>query len=133
MPKASVLQFHNYEVEEMVYRAVPVSEDRHEFELRPQFDHNVIELGEGNYDVRLSFSLRPTEEYPMPFELKVSMVGHFTYQEQEGEDAVVKDHILQENTVSILFPFLRSIVAALTSNANIPTLMLPVMNFTKND
>ena len=70
MPKASVLQFHNYEVEEMVYRAVPVSEDRHEFELRPQFDHNVIELGEGNYDVRLSFSLRPTEEYPMPFELK---------------------------------------------------------------
>jgi hypothetical protein len=45
MPKASVLQFHNYEVEEMVYRAVPVSEDRHEFELRPQFDHNVIELG----------------------------------------------------------------------------------------
>jgi preprotein translocase subunit SecB len=68
----------------------------------------------------------------MPFELKVSMVGHFTYQEQEGEDTVVKDHILQENTVSILFPFLRSIVAALTSNANIPTLMLPVMNFTKD-
>lgn len=69
----------------------------------------------------------------MPFELKVSMVGHFTYPEQEDEDTVAKDHILQENTVSILFPFLRSIVAALTSNANIPTLMLPVMNFTKND
>lgn len=133
MPKASVLQFHNYDVEEMVYKAVPVSEERHEFELHPHFDHKVIELGEGNYDVRLTFAINSTEKYPMPFELKVSMVGHFTYPEQEDEDTVAKDHILQENTVSILFPFLRSIVAALTSNANIPTLMLPVMNFTKND
>lgn len=133
MPKASILQFHNYDVEEMVYKAVPVSEDRHEFELHPHFDHKVIELGEGNYDVRLTFSIEPTEKYPMPFELKVDLVGHFTYPEQEGEDAVAKDRILQRNTVSILFPFLRSIVASLTCNANIPTLMLPVMNFTKND
>ena len=133
MPKASVLQFHNYEVEEMAYKAVPVSEDLHEFELRPKFDHKVTELGEGNYDVRLSFSISPTEEFPMPFELKVSMVGHFTYLAEEGEDRAAKDHILQQNTVSILFPFLRSIVASLTSNANIPTLMLPVMNFTEDN
>lgn len=133
MPKASVLQFHNYDVEEMVYKAVPVSEERHEFELHPHFDHKVIELGEGNYDVRLTFAIEPTEKYPMPFELKVSMVGHFTYPEQEGEDIAAKDQILRQNTVSILFPFLRSIVAALTSNANIPTLMLPVMNFTKDN
>ena len=32
-------------------------------------------------------------------------------------------------TVSILFPFLRQIVATLTSTANVPTLMLPIMNF----
>lgn len=66
----------------------------------------------------------------MPFHIHVAIVGHFTYFDQdETIDATLKDHILQTNTISILFPFLRQIVATLTNNANVATLMLPIMNF----
>lgn len=82
------------------------------------------------YDVHLSFDITPTEDHPMPFHIHVAIVGHFTYFDQdETIDANLKDHILQTNTISILFPFLRQIVATLTNNANVATLMLPIMNF----
>ena len=51
------------------------------------------------------------------------------FDQDETIDANLKDHILQTNTISILFPFLRQIVATLTNNANVATLMLPIMNF----
>ena len=102
MPKASVLQFDNYTVEELLFKKEPVKADQNEFQLQPHFEQEIVNLG----------------------------VGHFTYFDQdETIDANLKDHILQTNTISILFPFLRQIVATLTNNANVATLMLPIMNF----
>ena len=134
MPKASALQFHNYRVEELMFRSTPVSDDQREFELNPQIEHKVVELGDDRYDINLSIAIYSTEERPMPFELKVSLVGQFTFcDEESGIPEQTKKIILRENTVSILFPFLRSTVASLTTSANIPTLVLPIMNFASED
>lgn len=130
MPKASVLQFNNYKVEEIIFKSTPVSNGKHQFELHPRFQQKVVDCGENRHNVYLSVEIASSEDNPMPFQLRVSIVGQFVFCDEEGTvDQATKDRILQKNTVSILFPFLRSIVASLTSNANIPTLVLPIMNF----
>ena len=130
MPKASVLQFKGYSVDELVFKKLSVPEDQHEFQLNPHFNHALFEQGNNEYDVKLSVEISPDETHPTPFHLRVEMVGHFTYTESsQTPDANLKQQVLKKNTVSILFPFLRQIVASMTNNANISTLMLPVMNF----
>lgn len=130
MPKASVLQFDNYSVENLSFQIVPTDNEQHEFQIHPCFNTELVDLGDNNYDMRLSVEISSTEEFPMPFELCAVIVGHFTYvDENEATSPDFKDQILKKNTVSILFPFLRQIVATLTSTANVPTLMLPIMNF----
>ena len=129
MPKASVLQFNNYTVEKLHFKSTPVETDQHEFQLHPRFNRELIDLGDNNYDVQLSVDITSTEQHPMPFELSVVIVGHFTYDDTEDSSPELKEAVLRNNTISILFPFLRQIVATLTTTANVATLMLPIMNF----
>ncbi len=132
MPKASVLQFHNYTVEELVFKNIPVSADCHEFELHPEFNRDLIDMGNNDYDMRLSVVIAPSDSNPLPFELRAVLVGHFSYNDPNDDySAQNKDIVLKRNTISILFPFLRSIVASLTTAANIPTLVFPIMNFSE--
>lgn len=131
MPKASVLQFNNYKVEELSFKSTPVENGQHEFTLYPRFLHNVVDCGGNTYDVHLSVEIASTEEHPMPFQLKVALVGRFVFS-GESVSSEVKDQIIQKNAISILFPFLRSIVATLTTSANVPTLLLPIMNFSED-
>ena len=129
MPRTSVLQFDNYSVEELSFKKAVVPEDQHEFQFNPHFNHELCDCGDNKFDVKLSVEVFPDEAHPMPFSLRVAIVGHFTYLDNNEHDVNFKQQILEKNTVSILFPFLRQIVASLTSNANIPALMLPIMNF----
>ena len=135
MAKQARLQFNNYTVTELIYRNIPIDGERHEFELFPHFQQKLMDRGDNNYDVQLSIQIAPNEENPVPFELKVTIIGHFTY-DCSNDDMVsdqMKDCIIHQNTVAILFPFLRAIVASLSTSANIPPLILPIMNFTASD
>ena len=134
MPKVSVLQFRGYTVNELTYKKcdMPISDGR--LEIHPAFSHKVKQVQDNQYDLELCIQIAPAEEKPAPFELKVSMVGHFSYKEEEGcTDEVLKDQVLRQNTVAILFPYLRAIVSSLTMTANIPTLTLPTLNFTEEE
>ena len=46
MPKASVLQFDNYTVEELLFKKEPVKADQNEFQLQPHFEHEILNLGD---------------------------------------------------------------------------------------
>lgn len=133
MAKASALKFKDYTVEEILFKNVPVSVDKQEFELHPHFKRELTEVGENQYDLKLAVEMISTEEHPMPFDLRVSLIGHFVLGNESGEvSEKLKNSILKNNTVAILFPFLRAIVASVTTNANIPSLVLPIMNFADN-
>ena len=67
MPKASVLQFDNYTVEELLFKKEPVKADQNEFQLQPHFEQEIVNLGDDKYDVHLSFDITPTEDHPMRF------------------------------------------------------------------
>ncbi len=129
MPKTSFLQFESYDVEEMVFRRPLDMQNVQEFELCPRFKHEVTEQEGNRYDVTVSMEIASSEERPAPFDLRVSLVGHFVITHEEGIAEEVRANAIQKNTLTILFPFLRAAVASLTSAANIPSLILPVMNF----
>lgn len=135
MPKKSVLQFIYYSVEEIRFKDIPVDDNEKKFALHPKYKRELTELGENKYKYFLSVSIMPTEDDPAPFELYVAVVGHFALHEDEEDpiDDKIKETILKRNTAAILFPFLRSIVSTLTVNANIPALILPVLNFSEDE
>ena len=68
------------------------------------------------------------KENNYPYELEVSIVGEFfTKNTNEAEVKL----FAELNSVTILFPYLRALVSTITTNANLPTLVLPAINVNK--
>lgn len=67
---------------------------------------------------------KDAENKNYPFEMEVNIEGIFKY---EGE---IKNN-LEANAIAILYPFIRAIVANYTANANVNSLMLPIINVNK--
>lgn len=68
----------------------------------------------------------PTKEKKVyPFNLKVTMSGFFEY---EG-NIDVEQYL--PNAAAIMYPYMRSIVTSITSNANVAPLILPTINTRK--
>lgn len=131
MPKRSVLQFLYYSAEEIRYKNIPMEDGMNKFQLHPHYERKLIDLGDNKYDFLVSVEIAPSDDDPAPFELYVAITGHFALHETKDAplDPNLKESILRKNTAAILFPFLRSIVSAVTVNANIPALLLPILNF----
>lgn len=65
------------------------------------------------------------QECKSPFTISVIVAAIFELNNWESKEF---DDIVKINTVAILYPFVRSLVANITSNANIPTYVMPVVN-----
>jgi preprotein translocase subunit SecB len=96
------------------------------FEIKPQFSRTIRRVQENDklYFVSLEVKVESSETEPKPFNLKVRLVGIF-----EAEDVVTDEdkQVLAMSTTEIVYPYLRNAVSALTSNAFINPLMLPVI------
>lgn len=126
MPVNSCLQFNGYEVSRLHYE--PVETDISEFNLRPEFKKSITELDENNYIVDLSVSFAPAAGAPLPFIVDVAIRGHFFV---ESENTAIKDALISDNTVAIMFPYLRMLVSCITNMANITPVLLPVINLSQ--
>lgn len=65
------------------------------------------------------------QECKSPFTISVIVAAIFELNNWESKEF---DEVVKINTVAILYPFIRSLVANITSNANIPTFVMPVVN-----
>ena len=96
------------------------------FEIKPQFSRTVRRVQENDkvWFLTLEVKVESTEDSPKPFNLKVRLVGIF-----EAEDVITDEdkQILAISTTEIVYPYLRNAVSALTSNAFVNPLMLPVI------
>lgn len=126
MPVNSCLQFNGYEVSKLYYE--PVKTDISEFNLSPEFKKSTTEIDEKNYIVELSVSFAPSDGAPLPFIVDVAIRGHFFV---ESEDKALKDALISDNTVAIMFPYLRMLVSSLTNMGNITPVLLPVINLSQ--
>ncbi|MBQ8394273.1 MAG: protein-export chaperone SecB [Clostridia bacterium] len=113
--------------EEVTYSMNRIKVDKDtKFEINPQFSRTVRRL-QGNdkaWFVALEVKVESTETSPKPFNLKVRLVGAFEAEEIETEE---DRHDLVINMTEVIYPYLRATVSALTANAFIQPLMLPVI------
>lgn len=99
------------------------------FEIKPQFTRGVKRVKENDklYFLTLEVKIEATEENVTPFNLKCRLVGAF-----EAEDIADKEEeqLLVLSMTEIVYPYLRSTVAAVTTNAFIAPITLPVVPIT---
>ncbi len=127
----SCMQFKGYEVNEIIFHLYPNYVNENELKITPSFKMNIASSNTDEYNVQLIFSLQPNDENPLPFSMDVTMTGFFEIK-MDTENEILKQTLLHENTVAIMFPFLRAIIASLTSTANINPLILPVINLSNS-
>ena len=118
----SALNFKGHRVTKILFeenKQFKVS-DKKEIPINPSIEKRVIKLPKNDYEVQLSFTL-DDEEKKLPFKLQVTISGLFSMNDED-------DEFLEGNAIAILFPFLRSLIATVTVNADVPPLVLPVFN-----
>ena len=113
--------------EELTYTINRVKMEKNtKFEIKPQFSRTIRRVQENDklYFVSLEVKVESTETEPKPFNLKARLVGIF-----EAEDVKTDEdrQVLAISTTEILYPYLRIAVSALTANAFINPLILPVI------
>ena len=113
--------------EELNYSINRIKVDQNtKIEIKPQFSRTVRRVQENDkvWFVSLEVKVESSENEPKPFNLKVRLVGMF-----EAED--IQDELdrrdLVINMTEIVYPYLRAAVSAVTANAFINPMMLPVI------
>ena len=119
----SALQFKNYEVNKMIYQS---NDDKSDggYNFCPSITCQISPEDESNFSVQLSFSVKSTEEHPFPFNLDVAITGHYSMSGNNENNV----ELMQENSVAILFPYLRTTISSITNLANVSPLILPTIN-----
>ena len=99
------------------------------FEIKPQFTRGVKKVKENDklYFLTLEVKIEATDENPTPFNLKCRLVGAFEAEEIENKE---EEQLLVLSMTEIVYPYLRSTVAAMTANAFITPITLPVVPIT---
>lgn len=125
MKGESILSLTRYDVEKICF----ILNDGFEFndepiKLNPTFDRGIKKINKDSAKIILGFEIKSTEENPSPFNLSIVISGIFELNDWESKDT----DIMKYNTLSVLFPFLRSLIATVTANASIPPYILPVIN-----
>ena len=128
MPVKSALQFVGYDVSKLQFEKNLFFVGDGEVQITPKFKKEVIELDENMISVTLGVLIENTETNSTPFNLCVELTGHFNAKFTGEESQSFREQLINQNTVAILFPFLRSTVASLTLAANISPVILPIIN-----
>lgn len=71
---------------------------------------------------------REAEKNNYPFNFKVEIIGSF---EIECDDEDKKNILSEQNSVAILFPYVRALISTYTSASNVVPIILPPINVVK--
>lgn len=125
----SSLKLLNYITDFVQFRNNPDFESDEvtvQFDVQPEF---YINDEKGIMTVELQVEIfKDAIRNNYPFEMMVSVVGIF---EMKSNDKEKNIHRFKTNAVAIMYPYIRALVSTYTANANVPPLILPVMNINK--
>ena len=123
----SIMQFNGYDVLKISYeKNLNKSQFREEYDVHPQFFKEVTQKDEDSFSVILGFKIESTDDNPFPFTTEIIMEGKFQSIGSVEKDDKIK--LMNENSLAILFPYLRSVVSMVTVSANETALLLPTFN-----
>lgn len=130
------LSFLNYNVIETYYKCNPSLELEDE-EVSPRFDIKVHYKDKKREKALILFQIElgDIELKDNTFYLKALVMGNFSLEIKETKEETTEaerkefiDHMYQKNTISILYPYLRSLVSDLSSKGSESPIILPPMN-----
>lgn len=111
-----------------------------EFKNNLSFDNSPIEIdfdinSEVNFISDKEFFLgleieifRDPEKNNYPFNFKAEIIGTF---EIDTDNEVEKNKLAEQNSVAILFPYVRALISTYTSASNVSPIILPPINVVK--
>lgn len=96
-----------------------------QLKLNNQTKYNVNYIDGENVCIG-NLEFRIIDENQNPFEMRIEMVAHFTYEPGDDKAEIHTDSFDQ------IFPFLRQLVHTATSYTGMPGLMLPIIKLNPN-
>lgn len=111
-----------------------------EFKNNLSFDNSPVEIdfdinSEVNFISDKEFFLgleieifREPEKNNYPFNFKAEIIGTF---EIDTDNEVEKNKLAEQNSVAILFPYVRALISTYTSASNVSPIILPPINVVK--
>lgn len=97
------------------------------FKLKPTLSKRIGKISSSIYFLQLNYDVVSTEEVPFPFDLSVSIEWQFSFVDVTDENQVY--NFLNTTGVQGLFPYLRSIITGLTTQALVNPIILPLFGF----
>lgn len=65
----------------------------------------------------------------VPFKMDMSIEGYFKWDEELQKNTSQLEKLLKQNSPAILYSYLRPIITIITADADLPPLVIPLMNF----
>jgi preprotein translocase subunit SecB len=127
MTGASEMKLLNYKVLKTTFE---LNEDFEfkpgKIDIQPSFKRDVLKIDNQHYKIALGIKIsKEINKGPIPFDAEVVISSVFELPNWESEAA---NSIAVNNATAIMFPYLRTLMATLTMNGNVPPYMLPIMN-----
>lgn len=98
-------------------------------DIQPSFNRDITKIDEMHYSIKLGIKIsNELNRNPIPFSAEVVISSFFELPNWEDEAA---NSIAINNATAIMFPYLRTLMATVTMNGNVPPYMLPIMNIAK--
>lgn len=116
----SILVLEKISVEKLYFERLSDAVHRVESTDKILFYHNLNKMEDQLFRVRLGVVLNEDGKY----RIEVEISGLFRL----SEDSVLGKKILENNTVAILFPYLRSQLTLLSSQPDFEPIILPALN-----
>lgn len=124
----SVLNFEKVYAQNVSYKRSDTLENKPSYKLNYKINSNIKQFEENNiqkYKVTMIFQISSKND---EINLYVEICGIFAFQPGEDTGKVTNQRILERNTLSILFPYLRSFISTFTAQAGINTIIIPPIN-----
>lgn len=112
-----------YRVSEMEFKFNENQKPNTSFQIKPKIECSIAKK-EDHVFANLKLKVNEDISSPVPFNLKVVLVGTFKVKDDSVFDETLQK-VLASEACAILYPYLRSIVANLTVNCNLPAYFLP--------
>jgi len=94
---------------------------------------NVIRNSDGNPHqaiVTLTVGVFTSKELKeVPFKIEMGIEGYFAWDEELQNNTMLLDNMLKQNSPAILYSYLRPLITMITAEADMPPLVMPLMNF----
>jgi preprotein translocase subunit SecB len=129
MDNRAAISFVGYVVNKIDFKTNQEFKDGHSrVKLDLDFDVN-IQVDKEKHIASVLLGCIINDEYETnnkPFFLHVAIEGIFTFETDADKELIAK--LINNNTVAILFPYLRAIISTITINCGINAVMLPTIN-----